>query len=1015
MKFTPDQQSILAAKGKNLLISASAGSGKTTIMIEKIVTLLSQGADLNQFLVSTFTKAAAADMKAKLISRLRKLPQLRPQLKKAATADITNLDSFCQRLLTKYFYVAGVDPDFEVIDENRRRGMVNRLLDQIIAEENASARQDFAILYRLMLTNRRDDRLREAVIALYDFAVCQPRPQEFLHSCLLDGHEREFDCRLARFAEGERRRLKEELITLFRECEEAGFKRNLDYITQLIEFLEGEPLPPAPRSKVDAAFTELNRRCGKLKERCLDAFSPRVSYRRTEGFIAVLIRLADKLLTRFAQYKRENSYIDYADLEHYGCSILADDEVKTEIVSRYSYVFVDEYQDINPLQEKLVSLLAAGGELFMVGDVKQSIYAFRGCEPSIFLNKAALYEKGEGGSLIRLNVNYRCGKNIIDFVNEVMDRTMTPANGGVDYKREARLRCGAGFDGEPVKMYLFRKETPAPARGLYDITAPPASDPEAAAAAYRIASLIGQTVEAANGHILLRPRDIAVLSRAGGAHIERLTAELKKMNVPFMLARKLRYRSLPEIKGLLSYLDFIDNHADETALCGAMLSYIGGFTAAELLEIKRRDLTFAASVAACEGRLAAKLQTFWQRADRYTRLSAVLPAAELTNTIVAENEYFKYVLGAGGDGLVLDEFLEYIRTRPAAGLHEILALIEEEEPECELGTGGDAVKILTVHGSKGLEFPAVILYGAGRRLNRKTAPVIIDRELKAAVKFMDEEAGEEENTDLYEAVKTVNARREAEEELRLLYVGLTRAQSLLEIFGTGEKGFLAQLLPFKEKYAAVIRPEPLPAYIMPPPADVSLVDRLKQRLYYRVTALTAPQKTYVTKLAAAAEEEPARYLFESGDEGGALRGSAFHKAMELIDFCLPFQPQWLSLPAEIRALCERQQIERAVARMKELTANKTVYKEKSFILPVKAAELHFDGEEDVLVQGVVDLLIVKKDRAVIVDYKTGDPRSLRKEAYKYQLQLYIKAVKSILGLSAEAFVYSFESGEFISL
>jgi len=1087
MKWTAEQIKIIESRGQNLLVSASAGSGKTTVMIERIVALMEDGYRLEDFLVSTFTKASAADMKQKLTKRLRDSgnPALITQIKNLPDADITNLDSWCKKLVAKYFYAVGVDPDFEILGEGEARAELDSAINEVFGEYVASGDEHFARLRDFMTTARRDDDFRGCIKSLYYHISLYAEPDEALDAC----SRCDMDEYLQQKDAAKRHELVSDFLLYSDECKKAGFERNIEPAKAYAEWLKGNGAAPATVKGNVGDFTELNEKFKALTAKAktlmentsgdkkLPPYAPNIDNTRK------IVEITRKVKRAFDSRKKKKGVLDFADLEHLAYKILCINEINREISSRYKFVFVDEYQDVNPLQERIISLVSA--QKFMVGDLKQSIYAFRGCRPDIFENRADAYDKKQGGELILLNVNYRCGKQIVDFVNEIFCKAMTKKTCGVDYARDAFLVAGAKKEGfrPGIVRYLAQKEE---AEGLYEVADTDTFSPEAEGVASRIAELVAGIEE--NGQKrAFGYGEIAVLVRSTGKDVTALTQNLRKMGIPYQTSKKLAFSAIKEVRMLISCLRLIDNNTDEIALVGAMLSHVGGFTPDELAQIRGESRSFCDAVyahgkffdrapqnsfknsetaqnediankaysaqsnqnGAISAETTQKLRIFLEKLRRYNDLSIRVSADELAGIIVEENDFFLHTFATDGDAEGLDEFLSYVCEHPQKNsLHAFLTALECE-PEYSSTSGGNAVKIMTIHGSKGLEFPAVILMSAGKKFNFSNAKLKLavsgDR---IALKGFDEIGGKEHETDLYRAILGDKIESERAEELRLLYVALTRAQEFLEIYGTGNGGYMGIIEHALDSYG-IDAPDAMQKGDSTAVAnfqkDEKLTAKIKQRIDFALELSDAPEKTYVTRLVTQEKAEESqktdtvsRNLRQNGEElrqkkdavsvlreenrgyeeailtvsandeeGAMLRGTAYHEALENVDF-ENFEATFEALSEDVKRAVDKRKVETAAKKVGELVKGKKVYREQPFILPVDASEYGYSGGTT-LVQGVIDLMAIG-DGAVVVDYKTGSASYAFCESNVRQIKLYARAVKDILGVDAKTYIMSIDTG-----
>ena len=401
MNFTEEQKKVITTRGGNLLVSASAGSGKTTVMIERILSLLlDDGVSLENMVICTFTRAAAADMREKLQTVLMEKANenneiAQRQLALLPTAEISTLHSWCQRLIKMYFYAIGADPAFELLDENEALSLKNEAVGEAIADEMGNPSEDFSLLYEIMESRRSDAPLRKLITKIYEFSRAQENPDEFLSVCAFEGAMHPRKCKSA--MEEELKLINERYLVrakeLLEETSRAGFTRNEVPLTNFCEFLEGNinAGSSTPTGRIPPDMDELNEKFKKLKAdyanatKGFDEFNFLPDPKLNLNLVKVLVDLTKSMAKKYEEKKKKKAKLDYSDLEHLAKKLLQSDTM-AEISQKYKYLFVDEYQDINPLQESMIALLK-DVTVFAVGDVKQSIYAFRMCEPGIFLKK----------------------------------------------------------------------------------------------------------------------------------------------------------------------------------------------------------------------------------------------------------------------------------------------------------------------------------------------------------------------------------------------------------------------------------------------------------------------------------------------------------------------------------------------------------------------------------------------------------------------------------------------------
>lgn len=1029
--WSENQLKIINSNDRRILVSASAGSGKTTVMIRRILRLISDGVKISDMLVCTFTKASAADMRNKLYALMRERG-LKSQLRDLANADICTIDSFCQKLVSKYFYVLGIDPQFEMLDENESAALKSEAIESAI--EEFSADRVFASLVHILRKKRRNGTLKDAVSEIMDYYAVNAKMPTYEYS---KGEVRD---KLSEFVAKQENGVMQSVNALFSQIDEPEIYADVLAAMQSGGKTNGrirnskqndayKPCIKNIRSKVND-FNELKNEISELKDQSA-----------SQEYAHALIRVGERAIEIYRDEKRKRAVLDFADLEIYALKILQSDVV-SEIRAKYKHVFVDEYQDVNPLQDLLIGLVAQEGNLFMVGDIKQSIYAFRGCDPDIFKEKYYRYSETGEGKLICLNTNYRSNKRIIEFVNSVFSRVMTKEFGGISYADNlmTAARQSEGF----VKFHVVSGGESSEVGGVYSVknhqkNAMSKAEAEAALVAHRVSALAKSEVDGK----AVSFGDIAVLSRSMGSLESLIVQKLKEMNIPVTLSEDAYFLERPETGQLINYMRLIDNRLDDEVMAIAMLSPFGGFCEDELAEVRLSGSDPFCALVASAAQSNEKIKAFMDKLDRYTALSLTVGADELVDTVVSECGYFNYAYRLGDDAAeTLDKFLEFLGGCSAKNsLRATLRYIDERNPFVSLKSEENAVKLMTIHKSKGLEFKFVLLVGLDDSFNLKDTkkPILVGD--KIAMRVYDEHKAFA--SDLGFLVGEQIKKKQLEEELRILYVAMTRAEEGLELFASlSEKGDKADevkaisLLPdmgdmsqctgaikwlapqllqartYDVSEIEIESPISVPVYFAA--ADRENVKMLKDYFDFKRTPV-APVKGYVSMLAHSGPLDFTNY--EDNDEAvvrndnAIERGNAYHRAMEKIDFS---QPDLSVLSQDDLALIDKDKLYVAAEKMSEFKGD--VYKEQAFMIKLAANELGISGEGDVIVQGVIDLLVINGDTATIVDYKTGKIHSSLEEGYFKQVKMYSIAVERLLGKRVtKKCLYYFDAEKFVEI
>ena len=1025
-RATPSQAAAMESRGSTLLVSAGAGSGKTRVLTQRLLQRLRDAeapAELDRFLINTFTRAAAAELKSRITEALNEAlaaepdnRRLRRQSALCRKAPIGTIHSFCSALLRENSAALSLSPDFKILDEERAERMKAAALERVLEDwyERADEHPGFLLLADTVGAGRDDRRLASLVLALHGKMQSHARPElwaerqgALLEQPFADAGEtpwgrevlsdaaaaadywgREID-RLMQAVRHEPKLLDYYSLRLapvgdaLRElgrCIPLGWDRASEAARAIVfpKFTNmGKNPDPALTAHVKARRDACMKSVEKLQA-ALDGDSASLlaELRQTAPAMQALLKLCLAFDERYTRDKRRQSLLDYADLEHLAARLLTEPDgsptaLAAEVAARYDEIMVDEYQDVSPVQEQIFRAISRGDtNRFLVGDVKQSIYRFRLADPGIFTEKYRawpLYTEAEPGKprKILLRENFRSRREIIDAVNSVFSRCMSRRLGDLDYDEGAALLCGADY---------YEGEVPVPELFLLSCGGDEGGEPpdktaaEAAFVAEKIRALVeaGTPVQGKDG---LRPMDygdIAILMSAANSTGPVYRRVLTAMGVPVAAGQGLGYFRSPEISTALSLLAVLDNPHQDIPLIAALRSPVFGFTADELSAVRGYDRNrdfYTALCAAAEK--DEKCRAFLDRLEPLRSLAADRSAEELVWELLDGLDLLS-VFSAMADGgqrranlLALSALAQRFEASGYKGLHRFvlwLRRLAERGEEPAAGPGGGAVQILTIHKSKGLEFPVVFLCDTARRFNKGelTETVLVHPELGLGPKLTDLERRVEYPTLARQAVRRRLERELLSEQMRLLYVAMTRAKERLFITASVksagktleklQKSFTSPLPPellaeqscFAEwlilaalddgeahlklrigAEAAAAEAEAAPARAED--IDEDALETLRRNLAFRyphAAAETLPSKLTATELKGrlepdedAGELRPRRpggvfrmpdFTRKSRPLTGAQRGTATHLVLQYMDFAAAGSPE--SVRAEIERL-----------------------------------------------------------------------------------------------------------------
>ena len=1067
MKWSDAQEKILNGDG-NMLVSASAGSGKTAVMIEKVIRLLKGGADLRRILLMTFTRAAAREMREKLVKKMYEESRgedgaaIKNQIAFLPFANIDTIDGFCFSLMRKYFNVAGCDPAATVGEENAMKLALDESVERVMERFFASGDEEFALAAEYFRKRRSYAPFKETVLKIMDFASTKPDREKIYRTCALGNAEAVEEYYLAH-----RKKvlgyLSSELDVFIRECEgenyTEGAKGYADAaermksaaqtrsVEEFISIICGISLP----KKINVNLVKKGTVSAYLEQRSA------VTNERIKAFVKSVVedgeahakkdgerqqslikrKLAETCVAaekEYAAFKKRKNLVDIGDATDYALKILADETSREEIRNRFDYVFVDEYQDTNYLQESLIEGVGQNN-VFSVGDVKQAIYHFRAAEPEIFLRRGARYEACGDGNNYYLNTNYRSCKEVLDFTNRVCDRVMIKDFCGIDYKNTSRL-CYGGSAGAiigvpPVRVFVDREEEERvkPERGkIYSVKDAPVedgTDRESEFVAAEILSLVENAFIEENGaRRKVGFGDVAVLLRKNGK-IKPLADALERRGIPYYTLKE-NPGAFPERESLVDAVRVVLNADNDVPLYNALSSPVGGFTEAELASMRatrfdgKRDISLWESLNTYKGNLTIekKAKDFIDFIEKTRIKSAFMTAEEVMREILSRN-FDSYLKGKNPRVLgELNAFIAYVGgTAANASCGEFIDYYDTCYKGNKPPMKENAVAIMTMHGSKGLEFPVVFLPYQDSRSKNTVGHIEIDSELGLAVKLFSEE--EKTVGDSFESrVIRMKCRDEDRKELaRLMYVAFTRAKNCLVISGKDAKAPInvfdgASVLQWvlyaaesDETVAAAISELTVPEYKAPgkEKKEKKAFDAgaLKKEYAYKDETLL-PVKYSVSEILKKRDGYGFNPFGKKGE--AAVAGVAVHTVMQYIDYGTDtlegveeavrgMVAQGLLTETEAAAV-DCGDVLRALGSDLLKEARKYPFRrEQPFVMYVSP-----DGKgEKVLVQGVIDLLIDEGDGYVVVDFKTGSASEEQlAERYAAQLSIYAEGVEKIL-------------------
>lgn len=922
-KYTPRQQKVINSRDKDVLVSASAGSGKTTVLVERVLQLLRDNPDLNidDFLLVTFTRDAAQHMRDKIRDQLQTSSEERLQLQadRVSLADISTIDAFCQQVIRRYYYVINLDPQYRLVNDDTETTLLqNQAWDDLSEDEYAqdAAQKDPAkrLFERLVINfagDRNDDQLYEVVQSLDREANAKADPQQWLSS-LVDNYQvpgQEFTAsdfyqqQLRPFLQERLRDISHRYQVLLDQSADTwpAYHSLVTSDAAQVQAL-ADQLDDASWDELKTAFDSL--KWGRFTKKVKDDFGDDKALLKREQrardqlkksikslgnqyclldnqqlvhLSRIAVTLVKKLTEvtweyrqRYQQIKEKRHLLDFGDLEHLTYQIMTTDsdagnQAQDELHHRYRQIMVDEYQDTNQLQDMIIAGLKTAGynHLFMVGDVKQSIYRFRQADPSLFLRRGQHYQQNPAsGELLTLKENFRSMQNVTSLTNAIFEQLMDRRFGEMDYDDEAHLQFAASWYPEnaaPTELMLYDandngddQNTKADSQNDKDITDTDSASHLAEAAAPEAdkmtgeVRMIGTRILQMVGHEKIydtkigaeRPvgfGDIAILSRAKAINNE-IVNQFSQLGIPVTVSDVRNYFQSNEVRLMLDLLRLIDNPYQDIPLAAVLRSPVVEMTEPEMayVRISQRHVDYYTAIknfAATDAdnlvlladktgfdsqakvvALQQKVQRFLTQLRQWRAVAQRRSIGELIWQIYKDTALLDY-FGAmpGGEQRLANLHALYQRANQYEengyqSLYQFIRLItqlqkrNEDIGQAVTKTAPNMVSVMTIHGSKGLEFPVVFLVDTNHGFRRNLSATKIDASAGIGIPVVDRLPGKNDqseqgalqlsdpqvqyNLPQQELIGEEAQRRSREEDMRILYVALTRAEQRLIITGS---------------------------------------------------------------------------------------------------------------------------------------------------------------------------------------------------------------------------------------
>ena len=903
VKWTSEQQKVIDLRERNILVSAAAGSGKTAVLVERIIRMLTdpeKPADVDRLLIVTFTEAAAAEMKERIRGAIEQALEERPEdvhLQRQATlihsAQITTIHSFCLSVIREHFHILDIDPSFRIAEEGELKLLRQDVLDELLEACYINAETSFLEFVEKFGTGRNDKKIEEIILKLYDYSRSYPQPELWLDACVRsyrtgrdDGTGMEPACMervkvLVRQKTGDMLLILEEGLRLcglpdgpymygeMLEADSAVLEHLLkqESFAGMYEAFQGIAWKRLSAKKDDSVDVDKRDQVKALREKVkkmMKDITAMYFYEAPEEILKdmeesadsmqVLTDLVKQFSEAFSRKKQSKNMIDFSDMEQFALRILTTEEegrlvpslAAAEYQEQFLEVMIDEYQDSNLIQEAIltsVSTVSKGrNNIFMVGDVKQSIYRFRLSRPELFMEKYETYSQEDSDrQRIDLHKNFRSREEVLGSVNFIFEQIMRRELGGICYDGQAALYPGASYDPQldGQGRSLNRAELILVDTSDDGLAGETGREREARAVARRIKELLlsGRVLDKASGtYRAPRYKDIVILTRSIKGWADVFAAVLGEEGIPAYAGSREGYFETYEVSVLLDYLRILDNFMQELPLTAVLTSPFAGLNAQQLADIRNAypELPYYEAVleyAHAEeqgGDLRKLLQAFLEKLEYFREMVPYTAIHELLWRIIEDTGYGLYIASMPG-GAQREANVEMLVEKASAfegtsykGLFNFVRYIEQlKKYDVDYGEANiadeqsDTVRIMTIHKSKGLEFPIVFVCGMGKQFNTQDVKgsIVIHPEWGVGIDAIDLEKRTRISTILKKVIQEEITRENLGEELRVLYVALTRAkEKLIMTGGLPQAGEVLE--QYREEQAPGGKILPLPYYVL---------------------------------------------------------------------------------------------------------------------------------------------------------------------------------------------------------
>ena len=1067
--LTEEQQKVLDFDKQRLIISASAGSGKTFVLIKYISNLiLNKKVPLSRFLVLTFTKAAANEMKQRLESAFlsaKPSPFLSQQIDEIPSSDISTIDSFCEKVIKQNLSKTYLDENFSVIDEKQSLLLMQKAFDRTIEEFSASNMAEFSQIF--FAFKKMKDNIFTCMQYLLSYFDSQ-EDEEYMIEQMLNNSERFFAdaCRALN------QQLKENFIALSQQLfafsgQESQLVNYYNFLQGVLQTSLGEDFIEnvkklsnisflrLPGKTEDVANKALLKMVGESLKKIISSlvqydFSPLSLQKQKLNTLGnAILKFYQNFKQNYVKIKQNQDVIDFADAEKITKTLLGDDEVLSSLQESYDYIFIDEYQDTNSLQEAIIKPIAQKGMFVAVGDIKQGIYGFRNASMDIMLKDISDFSADENSEALFLKSNFRSDKKILNFVNFVFEKVMTTASSGVDYKETSMFKGEKEFkfDGqEPVQVLICQEnqEEQEQTAEIYDITKDPLSNKnigkiEAKEIVKMVKEFLAGKIynEKTDSFDQVKPQDIAILFRNRNSVMQECYRLLMQAGISVITDSKNSLFDNNAVKVLCALIKLAISSKDDISLASVMHSPFGEFSLDELSSISiSSEGKFYEKIEKLRQN-NQKIEKFYQFLDNFAFNCGLYGVIKALKQTISQTHFFeKFSANVNEDRQCVEQFYNFISSAQAD--FNLQAIVEGFEnldvKTTQIGQAENSVLLTTIHATKGLEYPIVILASCGENFDRpSTNPYAISKRFGFGTNVYDDVTLTKSISPVLRAIRLEAKQKNFVDELMIFYVALTRAKNHLILCGTQTilqaktkpeecstyfdflfftlgNGVTERLAIDGElqmaNFSVKIVKEEQEEKIASKKGNLIGFDEEKVRALlinqtYSGLKEMVELKNSVTMLANEEKDFASKeILSERGTilrEKSILQGNAVHLALEKLDFekinTLEELEKEISRDRQLLESLEfidKNKLYQNISLIKSVSGKGQVHKEKQFVMSMPLNQT----DDEIVVQGAIDFFSVNEREIVLIDYKytSQNDEKILKERYKPQLDLYESAL-----------------------